>query len=180
MVQQRLKPEQPSDLCSLYLESTALGFPGHGVIAKGKVKNGLPERAVTRAPLHYPRFSAAFTCRGLSPHHRVLREWLERTSKVPCHRIKSPNNTKRLCFIALNFLYLCLVPLFTLGLKYCEMGQSCFTGCILKVQVAGEREGETRKGTYTQTGIKCRARVRRCARYFLLVHFMVTILQARY
>ena len=48
------------------------------------------------------------------------------------------------------------------------------------MQVAGEREGETRKGTYTQTGIKCRARVRRCARYFLLLHFMVTILQARY
>ena len=53
-VQPQLKPEQPSDLCSPYLESqplpqsAALGFPGHRIISKGRGKRG---RAAGLAPL---------------------------------------------------------------------------------------------------------------------------------
>ena len=154
MVQQRPKPEQPSDLCSLYLESTALGFPGLGVISKGKVKNGLLGRAVGRTPLHYAQFSADSIGRGPSPHHRVLRPWLERASRVPSHRLKAPNHTKRLCFTALHFLYLCFVPLLTLCSQYCEMCQTCFTGCILKMTGGRGEDGGDQKGNIHTYGYK--------------------------
>lgn len=102
----------PSDPCSLHLEPTAVGSPSlHSTISMARVKNGLPRRVVGQAPLPFPQFLAASTCRGPSSHHRVLRAWPERAPRVPSYRLRAPNHTKRLHFTALIFDISILFPL---------------------------------------------------------------------
>lgn len=157
----------PSDPCSLHLEPTAVGSPSlHSIISMAKVKNGLPRRVVGQAPLPFPQFLAASTCRGQSPHHRVLRAWPERAPRVPSHRLRAPNHTKRLHFTALIFDISILFPSFCS--HYCETGQTCFTGSIVKMTGGcGEDRGDQKGNIHTHTGVKCVAYVRCCAKGFL-------------
>lgn len=94
--------------------STALGLPGHGVISKGREKNGLPGRSAGQAPLHQPRFSTVSERRGPS----LITESSMPSQKEPLEsstqKIRSPISlplSLSVFFTALSFLYLFCLPL---------------------------------------------------------------------